>query len=40
MDNTKVVLGVRLNLGLNLNDFSFFCKICAFKIIIFYITCF
>ena len=27
MDNTKVVLSSRLNLGFNLNYFSFYCKL-------------
>ena len=35
MDNTKMVLRSRLNLGFNLNYFSFYCKFYAFKIFFF-----
>ena len=40
MDSTKVVLRSGLNLGFNLNFLEFYCKFCAFKIIIFYIAIF
>ena len=34
MDNTKVVLSIRVNLGFSLNYLVFYCKFCAFKIIL------
>ena len=38
MDNTKVLLRSKLNLGFNLNYFSFYRR--AYRIILFYITTF
>ena len=35
MDNTRVLLCSRPNLGFNLNYFCFYCKYCAFRIILF-----
>ena len=40
MDNTKVLLLSKRNLGFNLNYFSFYCEFSAFKIILFYIAYF
>ena len=40
MDNTKVVLSIRVNLGFSLNYLAFYCKFCAFKIILFYMAYF
>ena len=40
MDSTKVLLRGRLNLGFNLNYFSFCCKFWAFRIILVYISYF
>ena len=40
MDNPEVVLSSRVNLGFNLNYFSFYFKFCASKIILFYIASF
>ena len=40
MDNTKVLLRNGLNLGFTMNYFSFYCKFCAFRIILFYIAYF
>ena len=37
MYNTRVLLRSKLNLGFNLNYFSFCCKFCAFRSILFYI---